>query len=150
MVDYRQKIYSKAFENGVNYAIQKMFGEEEDKKKKEYLPYAASSAAGSAIGVGVTHRKGLIDQGKNTYKATKSAADKLGISIEELANGMQEGKYMDAAREIGEDVNKRGVKYAKRSPFVLAGSALVGSGAGLAAAHGVKKLIEKKRNKEKD
>lgn len=30
MINIREKVYSKAFEDGVNYAIQKMFGEPED------------------------------------------------------------------------------------------------------------------------
>jgi hypothetical protein len=35
MISIREKIYSKAFEDGVNYAIQKMFNEEEEDKKKK-------------------------------------------------------------------------------------------------------------------
>lgn len=35
MINIREKIYSKAFEDGVNYAVQRLFAEEEEDKKKE-------------------------------------------------------------------------------------------------------------------
>jgi len=35
MINIKEKIYSKAFEDGVNYAIEKIFAEEEEKKKNK-------------------------------------------------------------------------------------------------------------------
>jgi len=45
MINYRQKIYSKAFEDGINYAIEKIFAEEEEKKTN-------NRGLGKAIGIG--------------------------------------------------------------------------------------------------
>lgn len=35
MINLREKVYSKAFEDGINYAIEKIFAEDEEKKKNK-------------------------------------------------------------------------------------------------------------------
>ena len=61
-----EKLYSQAFENGVNYAIEKMFGG--GKKDDDSTPSLAAGAAGGAIGtIGgvaagvVSHKRHLSD-----------------------------------------------------------------------------------------
>lgn len=75
MINLREKIYSKAFEDGINYAIEKMFNE--DEKKPNKTPYViggtAASILGGSLGAGIGGTVGAI---KELKKAAKEAGIK--------------------------------------------------------------------------
>jgi hypothetical protein len=114
MISIKEKIYSKAFEDGVNYAIQKMFGEEEEKKPSK-TPYViggtAASALGGSLGAGIGGIAG-------TLKELKKAAKEAGI----------ENYLADEVERIVENNPKAAMK--------IAGKTILGGALGLGTAIG--------------
>ena len=123
MISIREKIYSKAFEDGVNYAIQKIFAEEEEKKTN-------NRGLGKAIGIG----SGLA-----------VASHALQYPIESVA---LDGK--DALKDLGnKEILKEVIKNRFASRHGIAGLAgKLGAGVGIAAAG--YKIGKNNKNKEKD
>lgn len=98
IMSIREKVYSKAFENGVNYVIQRLFAEEEEdqnKNKSGAAPWIVGGAIGTAAGLGggylassgnrqnirneqinITARKENIDRENKSYENYKGEAEK--------------------------------------------------------------------------
>jgi hypothetical protein len=93
MINIRQKIYSRAFEDGVNYAISKMFNEESD---DDDLVSSTAAGAGLAGGLG----GGFAWSRKNAGNI---------IAGKHLIKGIQEDteKQKGRLKEAEEEINKR-------------------------------------------
>ena len=48
------RLYNEAFNDGFNYAIEKLFAEEDDEKKPKKWPYAVGGAVAGTVGGGLT------------------------------------------------------------------------------------------------
>lgn len=121
MISIKERIYSKAFEDGVNYTIQKMFGEEEEKERK-------NRGLGKAIGIG---------------SGIGLASHALQVPIEGVAE--------DSRRTLKKLADKETLKAIAKDRFATRGgiaalASKVAAGAGIAAA-GYK--IGKNNKKEK-
>lgn len=119
----REKIYSKAFEDGVNYAIQRLFAEEEgDQNKSGATPWIVGAAAGTAAGLGGGY---LASAGnRERIQEGKTAVRLAGVDIENsdsrykrrqeeaqnsYENGIQKAKekHKEALDELKEDFGER-------------------------------------------
>ena len=93
MINIREKIYSKAFEDGVNYAISKMFAGESD---DDDLVSSTAAGAGLAGGLG----GGFAWSRKNNGNI---------IAEKHLIKGIQEDteKQQEKLKEAEKEINKR-------------------------------------------
>lgn len=82
MINIKEKIYSKAFENGVNYVIQKMFNEE---KNKWILPTIGTvGTIGGGIAAEVMsqrHNKKLAEKTNEMLRENEESMKNLTASI---------------------------------------------------------------------
>lgn len=123
MISIKEKIYSKAFEDGVNYAIQKIFAEEEEKKTN-------NRGLGKAIGIG----SGLA-----------VASHALQVPIECVAEYGKDALKGMANKEDWKELMKD--RFATNRGVAGLASKLA-AGAGIAAAG--YKIGKNNKNKEKD
>lgn len=123
MINIKEKIYSKAFEDGVNYAIEKIFAEEEEKKTN-------NRGLGKAIGIG----SGLA-----------VASHALNSPIEGVAAYGKDALKGLANKEVWKELMKD--RFVSRHGIAGLASKLA-AGAGIAAAG--YKIGKNNKNKEKD
>jgi hypothetical protein len=107
-----ERIYSEAFEDGVNYAIQRMFGDDEEKKPKKW-PYVVGGTAGGIVGGAIGTGAGMISAGNSIVKKVKDTNKALYDEVqraptwEKLSKKTQE-KMSKYAEEAGTSMLKRG------------------------------------------
>lgn len=123
MISIKEKIYSKAFEDGINYAIEKMFGEGEEKERK-------NRGLGKAIGIG----------------------SGIGLASHALQAPI-EGVAEDSRRTLKKLADKETLKAIAKDRFATRGgiaslASKVVAGAGIAAAG--YKIGKNNNKKEKD
>jgi hypothetical protein len=86
-----ERIYSEAFEDGVNYAIQRMFGDDE----KNEGSYLRSSLTGAGLGFGAGAFLGRNLVGKDTLKEFDSINKKYQEAISDRNKMERRAKYAD-------------------------------------------------------
>jgi len=162
MISIREKIYSKAFEDGVNYAIQKMFNEEEEDKKKKkgvgaYIGAGLTGAVagkvgGSLVGDHIIKKKYIPDPYQLGVDIAKGLSkDGIGTTQTDIFNAtINPGKTLkEHGSKLSEDTKRhletmeKAVKLGKRSSRI---GALVGTGVGTGAVA----LYRHMKNKKQD
>lgn len=116
-----ERIYSKAFEDGVNYVIQRLFAEEEEdqnKNKSGATPWIVGGAVGTAAGLGGGYlasagNRRRIQEGKyvvnNAEIDIKNSESRYKRRQEEAQNSYENGiqrakeKHKEALDELKED-----------------------------------------------
>jgi hypothetical protein len=139
MIEIKEKIYSKAFEDGVNFAIQKMFGKMMSDKDLEKLKNDDGCAWGTL---------GFAGGGVSAYKSGKYRAEKAakeGKSDEEILRDATSGALAGGA--ITNAVHHYFWK--GRSPLAIAHS-IAGTASGVyGARENAKEIIRRKKQVEK-
>ena len=112
-----EKFYSEAFEDGFNYAIQRMFGDDEEKKPKKW-PYVVGGTAGALVGGTVGAGAGLAHE---AYKSLDKSGGLKTIKANEvkLKNGDKR-----VAKEAEKELNKKLDDYFRKNEKKISTSAL--------------------------
>ena len=106
MISIREKIYSKAFEDGINYAIQKLFAEEEESKVKNFLKKYGIEYDNSF--------KGIIAGGKNN---DFNGRLETSIDVDLLSPKTIYKRSLEELTKITELVNKSGTGTKPKNSF---------------------------------
>lgn len=125
IISIKEKIYNKAFEDGVNYAIQRLFAEEEEdqnKNKSGAAPWIVGGAVGTAAGLGGGYlassgNRRRIQEGKTVVSIAegdiKASDSRYKRRQEEAQNSYENGiqkakeKHKEALDELKEDFEGR-------------------------------------------
>jgi hypothetical protein len=112
-----ERFYSEAFEDGFNYAIQRMFGDDEEKKPKKW-PYVVGGTAGALVG-------GTVGTGLGLAHETYKSLDKSG-GIKTIKDNEARLKKGDnrTAKEVEEKLKKQLENYYKKNGDKVGTSAL--------------------------
>ena len=87
-----ERLYSEAFQDGVNYAVQRMFGGDEEKNDGSYL---RSSLIGAGLGFGVGSLFGRNLVGKDTLKEFDSVNKKYQEAVLDKNKMEKRARYAD-------------------------------------------------------